>query len=156
MEDYEHIPDPGDGWQPTNRDIRRQRQSEDIRSHAREMAASAPPLSQQTLERLATLLSRPTPRHDLIEWRLRIFCGHVVTRTAHHTHTTVHAAFTGSVKCGECGLDPATIIAAEAIGRLEPHRSEASSRPRSLDRQRIEAEIARHERAVARLRTKLD
>lgn len=53
----------------------------------------------------------PTPGHQLMRWQLRLFCGHVVERTAHREHTTVARAFTSS-RCPECGLDPATIVAA--------------------------------------------
>jgi hypothetical protein len=53
-----------------------------------------------------------------MRWRLRLFCGHVVERHAHHTHTTVHAAFMGATACPECELDPATIVAADTLGRI--------------------------------------
>jgi hypothetical protein len=156
IEGYELIPDAGDGWQPSKREIRRQREAEDIRRHARELAAKAPPMSDETRARVAALLSRRTPKHELMRWRLRLFCGHVVTRTAHHGHTTVHGAFTGSTRCTECGLDPATIVAAEAIGLVE-ERPGVKPVARSTDEcAGLERAIVRHERELARLRAELD
>jgi hypothetical protein len=51
-----------------------------------------------------------------MRWRLRLFCGHVVERTAHISYRTAAQAFTGSHACPECRLDPATILAAKPIG----------------------------------------
>lgn len=48
--------------------------------------------------------------------RLRLNCGHVVERTSHSTHKTLHNAFTGSVSCPECGPDPVTVVDGKAIG----------------------------------------
>lgn len=75
-----------------------------------------PPMSPSQRETIARLLGRPTPPNELMRWKLRLYCGHVIERTAHYTHKTLHAAFAGSTSCPECGLDPATIIDGEAIG----------------------------------------
>lgn len=124
VEGYEFIPDPGADGMRTKKQERAQREHEEINRAARELARAAPPLSPESIERLRAILSRRTPPEDLMLWRLRLFCGHVVERHAHYTHTTVHAAFMGAVACPECGLDPATIVAAEVLGRLgEPHAS---------------------------------
>lgn len=63
----------------------------------------------------ARLLGRPTPPNELMRWKLRLYCGHVIERAAHYTHKTLHAAFAGSTS-PECGLDPATIIDGVAVG----------------------------------------
>lgn len=154
MDGYELLPDPGDDWTPTKTQARRQREREGLRDHAARVAADAPPLSQETLQRVAALLSHKTPASELVEWRLRLFCGHVITRTSHHTHTTVHSAFMGGIKCPECGLDPATIIGARALRRLESdppltHRPQRSQ-------QSIRRAIERHELEIERLRAELD
>lgn len=75
-----------------------------------------PPMSPGQRESIVRLLGRPTPPHELMRWRLRLYCGHVVERTAHYTHKTLHAAFMSARACPECGLDPATIVDGEAIG----------------------------------------
>jgi hypothetical protein len=156
MEGYESIPDAGDDWQPSKREIRRQGEAENIRRHAQAAAAKAPPLSDETRLRVAALLSRPTPKYELMRWRLRLFCGHIVTRTAHYTHTTVHGAFTGSTHCTECDLDPATIVAAEAIGLVEERLSVEPAGRSTDERARLKRAIMRHERELARLRVELD
>ena len=154
MDGYELLPDPGGDWTPTEAQARRQREREDLRDRAARVAAEAPPLSQETLQRVTELLSRKTPPSELVEWRSRLFCGHVITRTSHHTRTTVHSAFTGGIKCPECGLDPATIIAAQAIHRLEP---DPPPKPRSQpSEESIRRAIERHERAIEKLRAQLD
>lgn len=75
-----------------------------------------PPLLPRQKEALARLLGSPTPPYELMKWRLRLYCGHVVERAAHHTHKTLHSAFAGSTACPECGLNPATIVDGAAIG----------------------------------------
>lgn len=88
-----------------------------------------PPMSPTQREEIGRLLSTRTPPAQLMRWRLRLFCGHVVERTAHYTHKTLHNAFTGSAACTECGLDPATIVDGEAIGLVAepPSRSQAGA-----------------------------
>lgn len=120
MDSYECMPDPGDDWIPTSKQLRLQREREDMRQHAARMASLAPPLSEATVQRLVALLSQQPSANEMVEWRLRLFCGHVITRMAHRTHKSVHAAFTAAISCAECGLDPATIVAAEAVCRLQP------------------------------------
>ena len=153
MDGYEQIPDPGDDWTPTKRQVRRQREFEEIRVHAVAMAATAPPLTPEQLRTIATFIMNRPPASELVEWRLRLFCGHVVTRTSHHTNTTVHMAFTGTVACPECGLDPATIVSAEALRRLAPEPPQQPKR--TPDDASIRRSIARHEREIDRLRAQL-
>lgn len=153
MDGYEHLADPGSDWAPTKKDQRRQREREELVLAARRMAAGAPPVSDETLARVAALLARPTPPTELVNWRLRLFCGHVVNRTAHHTHTTIHGAFMGAVACAECGLDPATIVGAEALGRVAVPQPAARSEVK--DERRIKAAIAHHERQIEELRRQL-
>lgn len=89
-----------------------------------------PPMSPSQRETIARLLGRPTPPNELMRWKLRLYCGHVIERTAHYTHKTLHAAFAGSTSCPECGLDPATIIDGEAVGlEEEPPRSRRAGTP---------------------------
>jgi hypothetical protein len=153
VDGYELVPDPGDGWSPTKRQVRRQREFEDIRVHSARMAAEAPPLSDHALRTIATFIMNRPPESDLVEWRLRLFCGHVVTRRSHHTNTTVHMAFTGNVPCPECGLDPATIVAAKALRRLEPDPPPKA--PSTHDDASIRRAIARHESEIEKLRAQL-
>lgn len=77
-----------------------------------------PPLSPGKALELARMLGSMASKqpHELMRWRLRLYCGHVVERTAHYTHKNMHSAFTGTTSCRECGLDPATIVDGQAMG----------------------------------------
>lgn len=93
-----------------------------------------------------------TPDHMLMRWRLRLFCGHMVERTAHRDHTTVERAFTLS-RCGECGLDPASIVAARPLGLVsEPP---PPPKPTVQRREKAELHLERARREVARLEKEL-
>jgi hypothetical protein len=87
-----------------------------------------------------------------MRWRLCLYCGHVVERTAHAENWTVHAAFMGSVECPECGLDPSTIVAAKVLGGAAgPPPS-----PRPPDRPAVlEGKLARARSEVERLEAEL-
>jgi hypothetical protein len=85
-------------------------------------------------------------------WRLRLYCGHTVERTAHRSHLTVHAAFSGSVRCTKCGCDPATVIDARAIGlAAEPTHPEPAPTIRKPTRAALQRRIEELEAEVARL-----
>jgi hypothetical protein len=119
-----------------------------------------PPLSPMQFDRLTTLLRKPTPDHELMVWQLRLYCGHTVERRAHASHKTVHAAFTGSTKCAECGCDPATIVDARAIGRAAPPPGTEARPPapalRKPTRAALEKRIAELEAEVAQLQENRD
>jgi hypothetical protein len=76
-----------------------------------------PPMSPERVEDLAQVFaSLPPPRPtDLVRWKLRLICGHVVEHTAHRDKRTV----AGHVACSECGKNPAVILAART-GRGAP------------------------------------
>lgn len=85
-----------------------------------------------------------------------MFCGHVVEGQAHFTHRTLHAAFSGSVACPICGLDPATIVDGVAVGLAgEPPESRVDlPSPRSKPtRAELEMKIGALEAEVERLRS---
>ncbi|MBX7433788.1 hypothetical protein JDV09_16980 [Mycobacterium sp. Y57] len=119
-----------------------------------------PPFSPAQRDRLATLLRAPTPDHDLMVWQLRLYCGHTVERRAHASHKTVHAAFTGSTKCAECGCEPAIIIDARAIGLVAPPPNTGTSPTgatvRKPTRAALEKRITELEAEVARLHANSD
>jgi hypothetical protein len=119
-----------------------------------------PPFSPAQRERLATLLRAPTPDHELMVWRLRLYCGHTVERRAHASHKTVRAAFTGSTRCAECGCDPAIIIDARAVGLVTPPPGmgtrPAATAVRKPTRAALEKRIAELAEEVERLRADRD
>lgn len=98
-----------------------------------------------------------TPPHQLMRWRLRLYCGHVSERMAHIESRTVHAAFMGGVACPECGLDPATIVAARALGPASQLREAPAPTPRTRqNRASLERKLARARAEVSRLEAELD
>ena len=115
----------------------------------------SPPLSPERIEKIARLLGRPSEPHELMQWRLRLFCGHIVEQWAHRSHKTIHAAFTRSVCCPECGLNPATIVDAEAIGLAgapaAAPKPAPSPAPRKPSRAQLEARLKELEAEVERL-----
>lgn len=121
-------------------------------------AAGFPPLSPERAQRIAAVLSRllanPTPDHMLMRWRLRLFCGHVIERTAHVEHTTAGSAFGGSVHgCPECDQDPVVIVAARPLGLKG--RPPNTSRPPLLPTSGLKDRLRRAEAEVERLRKEL-
>ena len=116
-----------------------------------------PPLSPAHLEEIARILSRPARPHELTQWRLRPYCGHVVDKHSHRSHTTLRAAFMGATRCPVCGLDSATIVDGEAIGLVEAApsgRAAPPSRPtrsRQPTRTELEAKVRELEAEIERL-----
>lgn len=94
-----------------------------------------PPLSPAQREKIGRILRVPKQPHELMRWRLRLYCGHVVEKRSHFTHTALRSAFTGSISCDQCGLDPATIVDSEAIGLVEEAPA-ASTRVRAAPTRR--------------------
>ena len=93
-----------------------------------------------------------------MRWRLRLYCGHVVERTAHQSHRTIHSAFTGSTACPECGLEPATVVAGEALGlageppRMQRTTAPAPSKSDKPTKAELQAEVVALRAEVKRLR----
>jgi hypothetical protein len=110
-----------------------------------------PPLSPSQLDRIRVLMT-PTAPHELMVWRLRLYCGHTVERTAHRSHRKVCSAFSGSARCAECGCDPATVVDARAIGFVaEPTHPEPVPAVRKPTRAALERRIEELEAVIARL-----
>lgn len=116
-----------------------------------------PPLSPGQIEAIRRIFRAPQHPHELMQWRLRLYCGHVVKKQAHYTYKTLQEAFSGSTSCPECGLDPATIVDGEAIG-LSGEPPGATKAPSSSARRRqptkaeLEKRVRELETEVERLR----
>ena len=130
-----------------------------LRTHCGKCCPMPPlsPAKRQELARvLGGILGQPTPAHELMRWRLRLYCGHIVEKRAHHTHKSLHRAFTGSTRCSQCGLDTATIVDGVAIGLAgsPPEvraRANAPSR-RKPSRSELETRVKELEKEIARLK----
>jgi hypothetical protein len=116
----------------------------------------SPPLSPSQIAELSDLFARrePTPPHLLMRWRLRLYCGHTVEKQAHYSHRTVHSAFTGLLACTDCGLDPATVVDARAIGLAgePPTHSAPAPPPQSRPKAALEARVRELEAELNALR----
>lgn len=151
--DYETRGDLDAPFVLTKKAERAQQEREQIRAHAKELVDQLPPLSAGQCEQIGRILST-APRAEQMTWRLRLFCGHTVVRSAHASHRTIHGAFMGGVSCPECGLDPATIIDGEAIGLVESSplavtaKSVRSGKPTKAE---LEARVRELEAEVERL-----
>jgi hypothetical protein len=152
-----------DGWSgPTKADIRSQRQHDQIAQAAQATAdrllASGYRPSDEALANTQALLQRleEHPPLELMHWRLRLFCGHIVDLAAHPEHKTVQAAFTSARDCPECGAVSQVIVAALPLGIRANPRARVT-RPIPAPRAKSEIEQLREENArlreeVARLR----
>lgn len=115
-----------------------------------------PPIRREAAEMTARLLKTKTPDDQLMRWRLRLFCGHVVERTAHISHTDVTSAFGTSRACPECGLDPATIVAGKPLGpKAERVATKPSAEQRASRMSAVTKRLRRAEAEVERLRGEL-
>jgi hypothetical protein len=117
-----------------------------------------PPLSDEMRTRLQAIIASTAGRdHELLIWRLRLYCGHLAERTAHGSHLTLHAAFMNRATCPTCGSE-STIVAAKPLRYAAappkpatPARK-APMRPRRPTRAELEKRVAQLERENERLR----
>lgn len=164
--DYRSHGAPLETYELTRQDHRRQKDSEAARGWAKEQLAkwraeeqAAPSLSGRTDAARIRVLKMmaawgPTPDHDLMRWRVRLYCGNI-TETTRHRETaepTMHGS--SSERCPECGLDPVRIVAYEPIG-LKAEASAPTPVPLRTDRpsrKQLEARITELEAELAQRR----
>ncbi len=151
-------------YELTRRDHRRQKDCEAAREWAKEQLAKwhieeqADPSLRGRTEAARTRVLKmmavwgPTLDHDLMRWRIRLYCGHI-TETTRHRETaepTMHGS--SAHPCAACGLDPALIVAYEPIGlKAEPAPPAPPPVPRAVrpSRKQLEARIAELEAELA-------
>lgn len=120
-----------------------------------------PPLSPGQLRDVQSLMESAKAAKSTqprVRWRLRLYCGHVVERSAPVAVKVWSQAFTSPLACAECGLDPATVVAAEAVA-VEPTpgtgRARAVGRGRSSAAGRSKPSRAALEAEVSALRARV-
>jgi len=150
---------PLEQYQLTRRDHQWQRTFQQIDEHAEREAAKASPLSDETIERLAVLLSYRTPETELMRWRIRLYCGHI-TETRRHCEMerpTDHGS--SGQRCPECGMDPAAIVAYEPLGLVakpaHAHVRGSPGRSSAPTKAELRAENAQLRAEIARLQAQL-
>ena len=158
---------PLETYELTRQDHRDQKTSQDIAEHARKAVAklhaeeAADPhlrqRRQEAVRRAWTLLTaNRTPDHEIMRWRVRLYCGHIVETTRHFEAESPTMHGSSSMPCPDCGLNPARIVAYEPIGLLASPSERATdaaepSPPNRLTRQQLERRI---EELEAKLKAK--
>lgn len=104
------------------------------------------------------LQSFKTPDHEIMRWRVRLYCGHIAETRRHSEVTTLTRHSPTSMTCPECGKDPAEIVAFEPIGLVgEPPPSPEPvpapvTPPKKPTRAQLERRVAALEEENQRLR----
>ncbi|MFD8512246.1 hypothetical protein ACFV27_14275 [Streptomyces antimycoticus] len=155
--EYESHGCPLENYQLTRGDHRQQEQSENIRRWAEKVLAEkeaeerADPVlaagRRAAADRALDMLrSFQTPEREIMRWRVRLYCGHIVETRRHRENgkPTLHGS--SSMQCPECGKDPSVIVAFEPIGLagdpLAPPTPVTSLRPKRLTRAELERRVA--------------
>lgn len=166
--EYESYGCPLESYQLTRADHRQQKQWEDIRFWVEKRAAEEeaeeradPELAAGrravAVEALEMLRSFKTPEHDIMRWRVRLYCGHIVETQRHRENAKPILHGSSSMKCPECGKDPSGIVAFEPIGLVgQPPfspKAAASRSPKRPTRAELERRVAALERENELLRS---
>ncbi|MFD8283467.1 hypothetical protein ACFV47_30450 [Streptomyces solisilvae] len=120
---------PLEEYELTRSDHRRQKQSDEIRQWAQRQVdediakCRADPAREerrrQAFAELAKLMeSFKKQDHEIMQWRVRLYCGHIIETEAHYSYTDPVSAGAHSKRCPECGEEQSTIVAYEPIGLL--------------------------------------
>jgi hypothetical protein len=121
---------------------------------------SAWPGQQRIFDDVAKLLFDITARardQALTRWRLTLYCGHVVERTAHSSYATYTAAGGGQRVCEVCGIDPAFVVEGISLGPSAPPPPPRSSpsKPTPRSRKALERRAEKLEAELAAVRDQL-
>ncbi|GAB2833079.1 hypothetical protein GCM10027073_72080 [Streptomyces chlorus] len=99
-----------------------------------------------------------TQDHEIMRWRVRLYCGHTIETEAHYTYTDPVSAGAYSKRCPECGEDRQTIVAFEPIGLRaeppEPTEPTPPPPPKKPTRAELERRVRALEEENERLRAK--
>jgi hypothetical protein len=158
---------PLEDYQLTRRDHHDQQTAEQIREAVEREAAmwraeeeADPSLRERRAETvhraLEIIASCPPADHEIMRWRVRLYCGHMTETRRHHTVTEPMMHGSSSMRCPECGMDPALIAAYAPIGLLaEPPTTHHAlpPQPKRLSRWQLEQRVAELEAEVRRLKT---
>ncbi|MFD4398483.1 hypothetical protein [Kitasatospora sp. NPDC058478] len=163
---------PLEAYELTRRDHASQKTSDQIRDAVNKQAeerqaeeAADPELGRQRnahrAKALEMIRSFKNPDHQIMRWRVRLYCGHIVETKRHCSiaNPTMHGS--SSMRCPDCGKDPSVIVAYEPLGpvaeppnaRKPPVQAPKSNR---LTRTQLEQRIAALEAENTRLKTARD
>jgi hypothetical protein len=160
---------PLETYELNRKDHRDQKAAEDIRDAVKEHAAkweaeeaADPELREarrKTVDRGRTMIrtfASQTHDHELMRWRVRLYCGHIVETRRHHTIDEPTRHGSSSMRCPQCGIDPARIVAYEPLGLVaSPPWVTAPQRPIQPNRRSIEKRLSKIETEAKELRNQL-
>ena len=110
-------------------------------------------------EEVARLCNDDTIRsgdHELTRWRLTLYCGHSVERTADSSYATFSAIAGGFGSCETCGVDPAFLVEEKSLGPVVPAPPTVSPTPAPpAVRKALERRAAKLETELAAIRAQL-
>ncbi|MDT3446493.1 MULTISPECIES: hypothetical protein [unclassified Pseudofrankia] len=158
-EPHESHGTPLEDYKLTKADQRRQQGSERIKTWV-EMVLDEKEVADPVLNagrdaaarRAMEILYRSQPKdHDLMRWRVRLYCGHITQTRRHVTTRNPTVSGMSSMCCPDCGLDPSLIVAYEPLG-LVAEPPGPVSRPATPIRQPSGAQL---ERRIAELEAEL-
>ncbi|MET7676965.1 hypothetical protein, partial [Streptomyces seoulensis] len=114
----------------------------------------------QAFEEAAKLMqSFKKQDHEIMRWRVRLYCGHIIETDAHYTYPDPISAGAYSKRCPECGQDRQTLVAFEPIGLRaeppEPTEPTPPPPPKKPTRAQLERRVKALEEENERLRGKL-
>ena len=78
------------------------------------------PMSPEKFREIARLFAKKPPLHELMRWRVRLYCGHEVERMAHRTYTSYGRGGSIGSACPACGLNPSVPVDAVPLGLAGP------------------------------------
>lgn len=158
---------PLETYELTSRDHNSQRTSEQIRDHVAGLASQWPAEEDadpalrvarqaRVQEVWDRFLSVPTPDHQLMRWRVRLYCGHITETRRHCESAEPRAHGSSSMRCPECQRDPCYIVAYEPLGLVAetPGRTVPPTPPRPT-RAQLERRVRELEAELAGLRREM-
>lgn len=167
--DYRSHGVPLHDYELTKRDHQDQRQAKELRQHVQERAAvwraeelADPKLGAARNENIRRawhlITASPTPGYQIMRWRVRLYCGHIVETHRNNEVDQPRAHGAASMRCPECQLDPACIVAYEPLGMLAkpPNLPTVVRQPDRPTRKALEIRVAALQAEVAELKNRLE
>ncbi|WP_150206880.1 hypothetical protein [Streptomyces venezuelae] len=162
---------PLEAYELTREDHRRQKRSEEISESVRLQVeediakCQADPARaerrRQAFENVAKLMQLfKEADHEIMRWRVRLHCGHIMEMEAHYTYADPLSAGSYGRRCSECGSDRQTVVAFEPLGlRGKPPEATKPLPPplpaKKPTRADLEQRVKSLEKENERLRAKL-
>ena len=97
--------------------------------------------------------------HEIMRWRVRLYCGHTMEMEAHYTYADPLSVGSYGRRCSECGRDRQTIVAFKPIGLRDESPEKAGPPPPPPPQKPSQADLEQRVKTLGkkneRLRAKL-